>query len=204
MKFITSLIVVSLSAGLVRAEGRSTTPSTPHPTNPPPAASSTVETSNAPVDITSDGAEVFQVQHLTIFRGNVEAIKEDARMRTPELRVYSKPKDSAESDVKGSPISQGMGTVDHMDASGPFYYVTPTDKARSDYMHYDAPSDTITLVGNVVLVQGESVAKGERLVMNRKTGVNDLTASEVGAPHGRIRAVIYPQQQSTSSQPLAK
>ncbi|MHB8283648.1 MAG: LptA/OstA family protein [Caulobacteraceae bacterium] len=207
MKLITSLVLLSLSQGSASAEGLARTPGAPPlsgGSTSPIKFSTNVETSSAPVDISSDGAEVFQLQHLTIFRGNVEVLKDDARMRTPELRVYSKPKDSVESPGKGEPISQSMGSVDHMDASGPFYYVTPTDNARSDYMHYDAPTDTITLVGNVVLVQGKNVAKGERLVMNRKTGVNDLTASEAGAPHGRIRAILYSQQPSSPDKQTAK
>jgi len=182
MRLFPLLVLVALYAGPGRAQ-----PST------------NVETSSAPVDITAQESQVFQLQHLTVFKGAVEVIKDDARMRTPELRVYSKPKDAAAKADKDATLSQQMGAIDHMDAAGPFYYVTPTQNARSDYMHYDAVPDIITLTGNVVLVQGKSVAKGDRLVMNRKTGVNDLTASEQNAPNGRIRAILYPQQSQTPS-----
>src|SRR5579875_835262 len=45
---------------------------------------------NAPLDITAEETQVFQPQRLVIYRGNVEAIQGQTRMRTPELKVYYK------------------------------------------------------------------------------------------------------------------
>ena len=89
--------------------------------------------SNAPVDITAEGVEMFQPQHLTIYRGNVEVIQDTTRMRTPELRVYSRPKSGPGQPAPvagGTALDSQNTTIDHIDAAGPFYYITPTQNAR--------------------------------------------------------------------------
>jgi lipopolysaccharide export system protein LptA len=81
--------------------------------------------------------------------------------------------------------------------------VTPTQNARGDHGHWDANTDTITLDGNVVLAQGKSVGKGDHLIMNRKTGVSHLTSDHPNTPSGRIRTILYPQQQTAAAAPAA-
>ena len=175
---------------------------------PPPAAAPasgatpgiTPGTSNAPIDITSEGVEVLQPQRLTIFNGNVEATQETTRMRTPQLRVYYKPKAQVAGQPAPAANSSPFGgdqsnSIDHITAAGPFYYITPTENARSDTMLYEADPDIITLTGHVVLVQGKSVAKGDRLVMYRKTGQNQLFSDAPQTAQGRVRVILYPQQQ---------
>ena len=80
------------------------------------------------------------------------------------------------------------GAVRRMEAEGPVYFVTPTQSARGDHGSYEAASDTITLVGNVVLRQDKNVSSGEKLVINQKTGEATLTAH---AKTGRRRGLFY-------------
>ncbi len=155
--------------------------------------------------------ELFQPQHLTIFKGNVEVINDTTRLRTPQLWVYNKPKQAA---VPGAPVAVGAagspfgsdaGGIDHIVAEGPVYYITPTQNARGDHLLYEADPDTITLTGHVVLVQGKSVGKGDKLIMYRKTGQNQLISDTPQAPTGRVRVILYPQQQpAAAGKPAAK
>lgn len=180
---------------------------------PPPAAAPGVaggvgpgSNSSDPIDITSEGVEVLQPQRLTIFNGNVEATQGTTRYRTPQLRVYYKPK----TQVPGQPVAAAgsspfggsqSNSIDHIEAAGPFYYITPTENARSDSMLYEADPDTITLTGHVVLVQGKSVGRGDKLIMYRKTGQNDLISDSPQTPTGRVRVILYPQQQAAAGAP---
>ncbi len=171
---------------------------------PTPAAAAPVGTlgshnPSAPIDITSDGTDIFQPQRLIIFKGNVEAISDDTRLRTPELRVYYKPKTPT---VPGARPAPGVGnpaseanSIDHIEAAGPVYYITPTENARGDHGTYVADTTTYTLTGNVVVVQGKSVGKGDRLVMNRTTGESNLYSDHPQAPTQRVRVILYPNQQ---------
>ncbi len=198
-------LAAALTAGGVDAQIEPQT-ATPARTQPPaPAASApgiSPGASKNPVDITAEGLDVFQPQHLSIFKGNVEATQDQARLRTPELRVYSKDK-SQTPGAKPSPAASGvapqMGSIDHMEAAGPVYYITPTENARGDHGEYLADPDTITLTGNVVLVQGKSVGKGDKLVINRKTGESNLISYTPKTVTGRVRVILYPQQQPAAT-----
>jgi len=184
---------------------RSAAAQSPAPAAPPPAAAAPVETSplggnsKSPVDVSSDNLEVIQPQHVYIYTGNVEAIQDDARLRSPKIFVYTKEKPANGAPKAASPMGPDMGNVDHMDAEGPVYYVTPTQNARGDHGHWDANTDTITLDGNVVIAQGKSVGKGDHLIIDRKTGVSHLIADNPRTASGRIRTILYPQQQTPAA-----
>ena len=182
---------------------------------PPPAAVSsgapglTPGTSNDPIDITSEGVEVIQPQRLTIFKGNVEETQGTQRLRTPELRVYYKAKQQVAGQAApgggSSPFGADQtGGIDHIEAAGPVYYITPSQNARGDYMTYVKDTDVITLTGHVVLAQGKSVAKGDKLIMYRATGQNQLISDSPQTAAGRVRVILYPQQQAAAGPAPAK
>jgi lipopolysaccharide export system protein LptA len=187
-------------------------PANAHVAAPPPAAAAGPSTpgltplgnSKSPMDITAEGVEVIQPQHLTIFRGNVEVINDTTRLRAPELRVYNKAKPAGAPGqapaASAGPIGADSGGIDHIEASGPVYYITPTQNARGDSMLYEADPNIITLTGHVVLVQGKSVAKGDKLIMYRKTGQNQLISNSPQTPTGRVRVILYPQDQQQQAQ----
>ncbi len=179
--------------------GQTGKPSRPAPAAAPAATSPLgAANSNDPIDITAEGANIFQPQRLVIYKGNVEAIQGTSRLRTPELRIYYKPKTPT---APGQPAPPAGGnpsdqnSIDHIEAAGPVYYITPTENARGDYGLYEAAPNTITLSGNVVLVQGKSVGKGDKLVINRATGQSVLSSNNPAAASGRIRTILYPNQQ---------
>jgi lipopolysaccharide export system protein LptA len=194
-----------LASGAALAQASVATPppaGTPAPASAPSPASGVLGPHNpgAPIDISADGVDIFQPQRLIVYKGNVEAISDDTRLRTPELRVYYKPKTPAAPGAKpapaasGSPVSES-DSIDHIEAAGPVYYITPTENARGDHGTYVADTTTYTLTGNVVVVQGKSVGKGDRLVMNRTTGESNLYADHPQAPKERVRMILYPNQQ---------
>ena len=214
-------VVLSLGAALLAAGAAFALP--PEPASaprgahvaaaPPPAAPSstgtpglTPGTSNDPIDITSEGVEVIQPQRLTIFKGNVEETQGTQRLRTPELRVYYKAKTQAPGQAAApagggtSPFGADQtGGIDHIEAAGPVYYITPSENARGDYMTYVKDTDVITLTGHVVLAQGKSVAKGDKLIMYRSTGQNQLISNSPQTADGRVRVILYPQQQAAAA-----
>lgn len=209
---LSALAAILVSAGAVSAQA---------PAPPAAAASAAPATSvqalpstptannNLPIDITSDGTDIFQPQRLIVFKGNVEAINGDTRLRTPELRVFYKPRTPTAPGAKptpgtGAPNSE-QNSIDHIEAAGPVYYITPSENARGDHGSYEATPNTYTLTGNVVVVQGKSVGKGDRLVINRTTGESNLYSDHPQAPKERVRVILYPNQQpANGAHPAAK
>ena len=150
--------------------------------------------SSAPIDITAESLEVLRDQHMTVWKGNVEAIQGTTRIRTPQLSVFSAAK-AGDPKAPTAALGQNFGDVQRMEATGPVYYVTPTQVAKGDYGVYEKVADTITLTGNVILTQDKNVVTGDKLVIQQKTGRSTLISSTAGtAAPKRVRGVFYPSQ----------
>lgn len=141
----------------------------------------------APIDITADSTEIIQSQCLTTFRGAVEALRGRARLRA----------DTAS--LRGPRKGDSCGTSDRLEVGGQVYFVTPDRTARADSAIYLLSEDMITLSGNVIVVQGKSVVRGDRLVINTRTGQAQMTSNVTGRNKtGRVRGVFYPNQGTTN------
>lgn len=146
-----------------------------------PAHAQLARDSSAPIDITADEAEVINSECLAIWRGAAEAMQARTRLRADTIRVHS--------------ARQGddCGATQRLEAQGRVYYVTGEQAVRADSAVYTASSDTITLTGQVVIVQGKNVARGDKLVLNVGTGRAEMTSNATGRGNpDRVRGVFYP------------
>lgn len=150
------------------------------------AAPASVLGGGGPVDVTSNNFERVGPLHL-IYKGDVEAIQGQARLRSPQIDIFYAQKGAAPGDRSATAT---VGSIERMEAEGPVYYVTPTQTAKGDHGTYIAADDSIILTGNVVLTNDKNVATGARLVIHQKTSQAVLTET----PGKRIRTVLYPNQ----------
>jgi lipopolysaccharide export system protein LptA len=155
------------------------------------AAQAQLSAQRGPIDITGDHMDVRDAEHVIEWKGRVEALQNDSRMRSDLLNIYYKaaPK-AAGGAAKPSAPGADFGDIDRMEAQGDVYFVTPTEVARGDKAVYTAANDTIVITGNVVLTRGEDVGRGTRLVIDLHT--NHATLE--GGPTGRPRVIVYPKQ----------
>ena len=160
-----------------------------------PAAAQLASRSDAPVDITADEFEVLNGQCQGIWRGKAEALQDTTRLRADVLKIFYKT-----GPAKPGGSGSACGDMDRMEAQGSVYYVTPQQKVRSDAAVYEAGSTTITLIGNVVAVEGNNVLTGDRMVFNTQTGSGQMQGSSKGGKT-RPRGVFYPSQSATTSSP---
>ena len=147
-----------------------------------------------PVDITADRSETFQQQRQSVWEGNVVAIQGGDKLQTPKLTVYFA---SSGRGAQSASAGPDMGRIDRMEAEGPVYFVTQTQRAQADHATYDATNDTVTMVGNVILVQDKNVVKAEKLVIDQKTGHSTLFPGSK-TEKGRVRGVFYPSGSSST------
>lgn len=141
----------------------------------------------APIDITADSSEVIQSQCQSTWSGAVEALQGRTRLRADSVRMYSFKKGDT------------CGASDRMEATGQVYFVTPERTVRADAAIYSFGGESITLSGNVIVVQGKSVVRGDRLVINTKTGQATMSSNTTGRNKtGRVRGVFYPNQGTTN------
>jgi lipopolysaccharide export system protein LptA len=141
----------------------------------------------APIDITADSSEVIQSQCLSTWSGAVEALQGRTRLRADTVRMIAAKK------------GDGCTGNDRMEAEGQVYFVTPERTVRADGAVYSFTGETITLSGNVIVVQGKSVVRGDRLIINTRTGQAQMSSSVTGRnKSGRVRGVFYPNQGTTN------
>jgi len=153
-----------------------------------------------PIDVTADQLEMVDAQHLAIWRGNVEAVQDGNRLVSDTLNVYFSGKPAPGS--AAAPQSQAApaagtagadwGDVERLVADGHVFYVSANQTARGEHAVYEAVPDLITMTGDVVLVQGKNVTKGDKLVIEVKTNHAVLTSIAQGRNRpGRVQGVFY-------------
>jgi lipopolysaccharide export system protein LptA len=89
----------------------------------------------------------------------------------------------------------GEGTqISKIEARGDVVITSDQDQTTtSDWALYDVPAQMVTVGGNVVLMQGKNVLKGDRLVIDLKTGESRFENKGDTGTGGRIRALFMPK-----------
>ncbi|HWE99637.1 MAG TPA: LptA/OstA family protein [Caulobacteraceae bacterium] len=156
-------------------------------------AAAQLEKSNAPIDITADQAEVVQSKCMAVWKGSAEAVQARARLRADVITVYSR--------IKGGhgtgPDSASCGPTERIEAEGHVYYVTPERTARGDRAVYSQAADQIVMTGDVIVVQGQDVARGDKLIIDVSNRQARMVSGGAGGS-GRVRGVYFPDQQPSS------
>ncbi len=150
--------------------------------------------SKAPIDITADEAEVTNSKCMTIWRGAAEAVQAQARLRADTITVYSIPKGVT------ADGQQSCGETQRIVADGNVYYVTQQQNVRGDHAVYAQASDQVVITGNVIIVQGNDVARGDKLTLNVSTRDAKMESGVTGpGKPGRVRGVFYPKRDDSAS-----
>ena len=154
-----------------------------------------------PIDITADQLELVDAQHLAVWRGEVEALQQRNRLHADVLNIYFTGKAAPGASSTGAP-GRNWGKVDRMEAQGNVFFVTPTQTARGDHAVYEQGSDVITITGDVIVAQDQSVVHGDKLLIDLKTNKATMVsdAHGRGAP-GRVRGIFYPNDTKVAGAP---
>ena len=185
----------------------------------PPATAQTLtnafgglsQSSGDPIDIESDALVVHDKEKYATFRGNVKAVQGSTTLRAKELNVHyvgggslapgNKEGGGEASTTKvvdakgGGETAKGeQAQISKIEAKGEVVIVSDKDQTTtSDWALYDLPAQLVTVGGNVVLTQGQNVLKGDRLIIDLKTGESRFENTGNEAAGGRIRALFMPK-----------
>ena len=168
--------------------------------------------SDQPIDIESDVLVVHDAQKYATFKGNVKAVQGSTTLRATELDVHyvggggdsltkgpdttgATPAADTKSEGAGGGIGGQKGTqISKIEARGEVVITSDQDQTTtSDWALYDVPAQMVTVGGNVVLMQGKNVLKGDRLVIDLKTGESRFENKGNTEAGGRIRALFMPE-----------
>lgn len=139
--------------------------------------------SDAPIEITADTMEWQEEQRVAVASGDADAVQGRYRLFADVLTAHLYER---EADGDGGTAGQ----VRLIEADGNVRFVTPDEIATGSEGVYDVENREVVLTGAVVLTQGDSVARGDRLDMDLDTGVSRLTGAE--ATGGRVTAILAP------------
>jgi lipopolysaccharide export system protein LptA len=169
--------------------------------------------SNEPIDIESDTLEVDDRAKTAIFKGDVKARQGGMTLQSRELEIIyvgqgadavagaAKPQE-AKADAAKADGGQ-KAEIKTIHARGGVLLSTDKEQsATSDWALFDVAAQTVTIGGNVVLSQGENVIRGDRLVVDLKTGQSKFDTEEglvsQSGSGGRVKGLFMPKQSGKS------
>jgi lipopolysaccharide export system protein LptA len=139
--------------------------------------------SDAPIRIEADSLEIDEPKSTATFTGRVRASQEDMTLTSGRLIV----------NYRGGRNGQNA-QLRTIDARGSVEMRVRDQTAKGEWAHYDLTEEVLTLTGKVVLSQGENVIRGEKIVVDLKTGKARMVASAEDNPGGRVRGLFMPNR----------
>ena len=130
------------------------------------------------VEVEADQMEIIDSEHKTIFTGNVVSTRPSETIKSDEMVVTT-------ADVKQTDGT--MKTVtDKVNATGNVLIKTKNQTITGSSAIFDVQANTLEVMGNVRVVQGESNLKGQKLVV-------DLTTNHLQMSGGRVKGSFIPK-----------
>ena len=145
-----------------------------------------------PIAIESDQLDVDDSKAVATFTGNVSVAQGPTLMKSGKLVVYYiKPAGDAGADPKpaaskGAAMPGGNNQIDKLVASGKVYIKSDDQVATADTANFNMKTQIAVLNGNVVLTQGENIARGPSLTIHMDTGIAQFSG-------GRVKMLMAPQ-----------
>lgn len=161
---------------------------------------------NGPIDIEADNSDFSNATCVSTWSGSAEALQGNARLRADVIKAFFKPKPASTkppTQTGASPEQQSnCGDTDRIEAHGNVFYQTPDQIAKGDDAVYTADANLIVMTGDVVVLQGKNVVRGDRLTIHTqdKVALMESNAKGRGTP-GRVRGVFYSNQQGQPGAP---
>jgi lipopolysaccharide export system protein LptA len=144
-----------------------------------------------PIQISAATLEVRDKEKKATFLGNVNVVQGETTLKCKTLDVFY------DQDAGAAPrpqaTSQGPGSgqqIRRLEAKGSVVVVQKEQTATGDAAIFDVASNSVTLIGNVVVTQGQNVIRGDRINVDLTTGV---TRVESGVPgESRVQGLFLP------------
>ena len=147
-----------------------------------------------PVKISSATLEVRDKSKMATFSGDVHVIQGETEVRCNVLIVfYDDDKDGKDkSSSKKAPAPEGGRNqqIRRMEAKGNVIVTQKEQRAVGDRAEFDMRTNTVTMIGNVVVTKGDDVLRCQRMVVDLTTGV-----SRVESGGGRVEGIFQSKSQ---------
>jgi lipopolysaccharide export system protein LptA len=152
------------------------------PNGPPNALQGFSQNRDKPIKINSATLEVRDKDKMATFSGDVHLVQGDTSMRSKTLVVFydddapSKPAAPSASAAQAGP--QQNQQIKRVEAKGDVIVVQKDQKATGESGIFDMRANTVTLLGNVVISQGQNIVRGDTLTVDMTTGVSRIACGK--------------------------
>lgn len=123
------------------------------------------------VEVEADSMEIIDAEHKTIFRGNVVAKRPTDTIKADEMTVLSTSEKQPDGTMKS--------VTDRVDAKGSVTILARDAHITGDWAKFDVVHDQLLVGGDVKVVQGSSVVRGQKLNVDLKTFHLNMTGGRV-------------------------
>lgn len=114
-----------------------------------------------PVEIEADQMEVIDADKRSVFTGKVVAVRGDMTMQADKMIADYTPAQQADGTTKNE--------ISKIDATGNIVIVTKKQRVTGQWAKIDPVTNDMTVGGNVVLKEGQTVLRGPLLEANLDT-----------------------------------
>jgi lipopolysaccharide export system protein LptA len=139
-----------------------------------------------PIHITSTTLEVRDKEKRATFIGNVLVAQGDTTMKSKTLEVYYD-QEAAQGEAKPAPGGpppggppNGQQQIRRLEAKGGVVVTQKDQTATGETGVFDMQTNTVTLIGSVVITQGPQVIRGDRLTVDLTSGVSHVEGGVQG------------------------
>lgn len=112
-----------------------------------------------PVEVTAESLSVNQADGSAQFAGNVLVVQGQMRLQAAEIRVE---------------YGADQKEISRLHATGRVLLVNATDAAEADEAVYTIATGEVVMTGNVLMTQGAAAIKGQKLVIDLKSGTGRM------------------------------
>lgn len=155
--------------------------------------------SDQPVRIESNTLEVRDKVRQATFAGDVKLTQGDTTIKCKVLVVFYE--DTAAPSKKGAPPAPAAGQpaqknnqkIKRSECKGDVLVIQKDQTASGENGVFDVKSNTVTLTGNVIVTQGPTVLKGDRMVSDLTRQVTNVYSDSVSpGKAGRVEFMTQP------------
>lgn len=156
-----------------------------------------------PVRIEAATLEVRDKVRQATFSGDVKLTQGDTTLKCKVLVVFYEDTAAPKKGAAQTQAQKGGTTAQQIkraEAKGDVFVTQKDQTASGDNGVFDLKSNTVTMTGNVVVTQGQTVMRGERMVVNLTTGVTKVDSSS-GKGGGRVELLAQPGAKDAKATP---
>jgi lipopolysaccharide export system protein LptA len=161
---------------------------------PPNALQGFSQNRDQPVHIEAATLVVRDKDKVATFTGDVRVQQGDTNMRCKSLVVFYEQGDESGSKANtlqaASPGPGGQQRIKRLEARGGVVVTQKEQTATGESGIFDMKSNTVTLLGSVVMTQGQNVLRGDRLMVDLTSGVSRVESGKNGK--GRVQGLFLP------------